>query len=357
MAERLGWIGRPTGRGDRGLDAGLYARLLTARVRSDWQYRTSFATLLVAQAAVTALEAIAIVFILRLVPDLGGWGLDEVVFLYALSAVPFGLADLIVSAVERVAVHVQMGTFDRILLRPASALLQISALEFELRRAGKLVPAVVAMIWAVPRVDIDWTAGRVAVLVAALLCGTVIYGSLWVMTASLSFWAVASKEATNAVTYGGQFANEYPLHLYRPWIRATLGWAVPLAFVSYVPSQHLLDAANPLGLRSWLVYTTPVVAGLCDGRCGRGVAQRNPPLPEHRGADAQHGSDLARRDLAGRLAAWRSQAVRRPDPGRAAPPSSTRDRCRRRRVRSTSRPVRWSATSARTVPGSRPRSR
>ena len=64
----------------------------------------------------------------------------------------------------------------------------------------------------------------------------------------------------NSVTYGGQSANEYPLHLYRNWIRATLGWGIPLAFVSYVPTQWLLDAENPLGLSDRLILATPAVA-------------------------------------------------------------------------------------------------
>jgi ABC-2 type transport system permease protein len=230
-----------------------------ARLRSDWQYRTSFLTLTTTQALFTALEFVALVFIVDLVPALGDWTKPEVAFLYALAAVPFGLSDVVVSPLETTSRYIQFGEFDRLLLRPVSPLLQIAGLDFELRRAGRLVPPIGVLVWAVANVDIAWSAGGVALLLVALSCGTVIYSALWVLTASVSFWAVASKEATNAFTYGGQFANEYPLHLYRGWLRLILGWAVPLAFVSYVPSQHLLGAANPLGLPSWLVFTTPAV--------------------------------------------------------------------------------------------------
>ena len=115
-------------------------------------------------------------------------------------------------------------------------------------------------VLAVCRVVRLFSVGRmVAVLLGALACGTVIYGSLWVATASVSFCAVASREAVNSITYGGRDANEYPLHIYRNWIRATLGWGIPLAFVAYVPSQWLLDADDPLGLPDWLVVGTPLV--------------------------------------------------------------------------------------------------
>lgn len=237
----------------------LYLRLVAARIRSGWQYRTSFLTLTLAQALVTALDFVALAILIQLVPSLGGWTRAEVAFLYAVAALPFGLADLMVSSVDRVPQYVQAGTFDRVLLRPMPAIFQMSALEFELRRVGKAVPPMAVLVWTMPSVGVEWTAARLATLFMALVCGCIIYGSLWVATSSFAFWAVATEQASNAVTYGGEFANEYPLHLYRPWIRALLGWGIPLAFVAYVPSQHPLGATNPLGLASWLVWATPLV--------------------------------------------------------------------------------------------------
>lgn len=234
----------------------LYRRIVGARIRSDWQYRTSFFTFLAGQALVTALDFVTVLLVLDLVPSLGGWSGPEVAFLYAVATLPFGIADLLASSVDRVSVYILQGTFDRLLLRPTSTLLQLSAIEFELRRFGKLVPPMVVLAWAMPNLDVDWTAARLAVLVLVLVCGTVIYSSLWVMTSALSFWVVGAKDAMNAATYGGQYANQYPLHLYRGWIRAVLGWIVPLAFVAYVPSIYLLGAPNPLDLPDWLVLAT-----------------------------------------------------------------------------------------------------
>ncbi len=248
--------------GNTRADARLYRLLVGARIRSDWQYRTSFLTFLLGQAMVTALDFAAIVLLLELVPELGGWRPAQVAFLYGLASLPFGIADLLVSAVDRVGVYVQAGTLDRLLLRPAPVLLQISALEFELRRIGKLIPSVVVLAWAIPNVGVDWTTGPIILLVVAVVCGTVIYSALWILVAASAFRVVGMKEATYAATFGGQYANQYPLHLYRGWIRAVLGWIIPLAFVAYVPSVFLLDAANPLSLPRSLVYASLPVAAL-----------------------------------------------------------------------------------------------
>ena len=96
-----------------------------------------------------------------------------------------------------------------------------------------------------------------------MLSGVVIFGSVWVVSSSISFWAVGAQEVANSFTYGGSFAHQYPLQVYARWLRTLLGWVVPMAFVAYVPTLHLLDAPNPLGLPAWLSATPPLVALVC----------------------------------------------------------------------------------------------
>ena len=244
---------------------GLYRRLVGAQIRSEWQYRTSFVLFVTAQAMITALELAAIVIILDVVPDLGGWSTAQVALLYGLATVPFALTDVVVSPIEDLSTYVRLGSFDRLLLRPMSAMVQLCAMEFELRRAGKLIPNVVALAYGLAATDPGWGLGTVLRLGLSLSVGSAVYTALWITAAAIAFWLVSAQEATNALTYGGNFANQYPLHLYPRWIRAVLGWAVPLAFVAYVPAIELLDAPNPLGVPGWFFVASPLVAAAALG--------------------------------------------------------------------------------------------
>ena len=239
----------------------IYRRIVAARVRSDWQYRTSFFALLVSQSLIILLELVALLFLIELVPRFGGWDRPQVIFLYGMATLPFSIGDVFISEVELLANrYIRNGNFDTVLLRPTSALLQILSLEFELRRTGKLLVPGIALVWSAANLGVDWTPGRLATLTVALLSGVAIYCGFWVIAGSIPFWAVASREATNALTYGSQFANQYPLHIYPGWIRAIMGWALPLAFVAYVPTVSIGEAANPLNLPVWMAFTPPAVA-------------------------------------------------------------------------------------------------
>lgn len=237
-----------------------YRILVGARIRSDWQYRVSFFFFLASQTVVTALDLAVIIVLFQVVPSLGGWTLDQVAVLYGITTLAFGLGDLFISQVETAARSIREGTFDRYLLRPLPTVLQISASEFALRRIGRSIPAATVLVIALASADIDWTPDRILLVPVTVISGTVIFGAVWVVTSAISFWAVGAQEVANTFTYGGSFAHQYPLNIYGRWVRTILGWIIPMAFIAYVPTIHLLNAANPLGIPTWMAITPPFVA-------------------------------------------------------------------------------------------------
>ena len=140
-------------------DAAIYRRLVGARVRSELQYRTSFAASVLAQIVITFLDCVVILAIFTQVPALGGWDRGQVLVLYASSILSFGTADLIAGPVEQTALYVRLGTYDRLLIRPVGVLWQIFGYEFALRRIGRILQSgiVLAVTIASGTVDLPST--------------------------------------------------------------------------------------------------------------------------------------------------------------------------------------------------------
>ncbi len=239
---------------------GVWRHLVGARIRADWQYRTSFFLFLLSQTAVACMDLAVVASIFSQVDSLAGWSGAEVALLFGLSGVPFGLADLTISQVESASRHIKAGTFDLFLLRPVPALLHLSASEFALRRAGRVLQPAVVLVIALVVAPIDWSVETVALLLVTLVSGTLIFGSVWVVTSSIAFWTVESQEVANAFTYGGSLATSYPIDLFATWMRRLLTFLVPLAFVAYFPAARMLGRDQPLGLPSSVAWATPFVA-------------------------------------------------------------------------------------------------
>jgi ABC-2 type transport system permease protein len=238
----------------------LYARLVVARIRSDAQHRASFVLTLLSVAVMSVLELVAIAVLFRHVTGLGGWAYDEVVLLYGTAGVSFGLANVFVAGVDNTAAHLKAGTFDVLLARPVGTIVQLAA-DVAPHRIGRLLQASVVMGVAVSRAPLDWTPRTIASLVALVLSGAAIFGAVWVVAASLAFWTVDNRMFVNSVTYDACWLLEYPVDLFRGWLRSVV-LVLPLAFVNYLPLAGLLHKPNAYGAPTWVTAASPAVAAL-----------------------------------------------------------------------------------------------
>lgn len=212
------------------------------------------------QVVLMVVEFAELYVVFNVVTDLGGFSFVEVLLMFALSHLCFGLADLIAGQVEHLAAQIRNGTFDAILLRPMSALGQLMTSEFQLRRVGRVGQAAVFLAIALVQVNLDWTVTTVLLLVTAVVSGAVIYCCVFIAGAAVSFWVIDGREFANAFTYGGSYVGAYPFTIYPQPLRSLFTFVIPAAFVSFIPAVGLLGRAEEVGLAAWLPWTTPLVA-------------------------------------------------------------------------------------------------
>ncbi|KAB2368139.1 ABC transporter permease [Actinomadura montaniterrae] len=241
-----------------------YALLAWTWIRAAAQYPVSLALLAVATAAVSFLDAAAILVLFSRAPRIAGFTAPEVLFLYATSALSFTVSDLLLGTTEQLGERVRLGTLDAVLVRPVSPLIQLATENFSARRLGKLIPATAVLAFALPRLDVPWTPGRVAMIPLMALSGTAIFAGLWVLTAAVQFVLVDSHGATKSLTYGGAFVTQYPMTVFaRDFVRGVT-FVVPLAFVNWQPALYVLDRPDPLGLPAAARFASPAIAAaLC----------------------------------------------------------------------------------------------
>ena len=241
-------------------DVVAWRHLVGARIRGDLQYRTSFALLLVGQALASGLELAAIGAYFSAVDALAGWSAAEVVFLFGLTSVGYALADVTLSPVDFAARHIKAGTFDTFLLRPVGSLAQLVAHEFALRRAGRGVQPLVALLVAATQIDVAWGPAQVAMVLVALVTGVMTFSSLWVIFSAVAFWTVETQELGNSFTDGGRTLSSYPLDVMGAWLRRFATFVLPLASLAYLPACWLLGKPPPFGLPAEAAWAGPLVA-------------------------------------------------------------------------------------------------
>jgi viologen exporter family transport system permease protein len=233
-----------------------------AQVRSYTAYRTSFAIDLAVNALVPLLDLAVLLVLFTVTSSLGGFGSAEVLVMFGIAALAFALADLAVGQIEKIRVYVRMGTMDAVLIRPLSVLGQLVSADFALRRLSRVVVAFTILAIALSRARIELTPARLALLVVAPLSGAVLFGSIFVATATVAFWWVDSGEFANGLTYGGRDFTSYPVTVYGQVFRHLFAYGLGFAFVSYYPALVLFGRPDPLGAPEWVGWSSPAVAVL-----------------------------------------------------------------------------------------------
>jgi ABC-2 type transport system permease protein len=247
---------------------GAYAHVLRAQVRSQTQYRLSFAMDVVGSIGYGVLDIVTVLVLFRVSRTMAGFTFAEVFLMTAIASSSFAIADVVVGNVERLRIYVRTGLLDTVLVRPLGVLPQLAILDVAPRRVGRVVFAIGVVTVAAINAGLVLTPARLALLIVAPIAGAVIFSAVYVGTATVAFWWTESGEMGNALTYGGHDFASYPMSIYGTIFRRLLAYGLGFAFVAYYPTLTLINRADPLGGPVALGYASPLVAALVAAAAG-----------------------------------------------------------------------------------------
>ena len=135
----------------------LYGRYVATSLRAQAQYPAATLMLTAGHCAATAIEILGVFALFDRFGPVGGWSFGEAALFYALVNIMFSLADMLSRGFDVFGTDfVRTGAFDRVLLRPRAAALQLVGYEVRLSRLGRLLQGLVVLIFATSLAPIDW---------------------------------------------------------------------------------------------------------------------------------------------------------------------------------------------------------
>lgn len=237
-----------------------YRVVIGSRVRAQLSYRISFALTFVGAAAVGVADFSEIYVLLSAVPVFGGLDLAQAALVFALANLGFALADVVFGQLDSIPTLLRLGQLEALLVRPMSVMGQLVTSDLQLRRLGRGLVGVLLLAVVLPLVDVDWTAGRVYLLLVTPLVGAAIYGAMFAVAGGVQFWLVDGAEFTASFVYGGSYAGQVPGSVLPPLLRSVFTFVVPATLTGYAPALLLLGLPGPALLPAWLGWWGPVVA-------------------------------------------------------------------------------------------------
>lgn len=178
------------------------------------------------------------------IPNLQGWTLEQLVFIYGFAQIPRGIDHLLTDNIWMVAWRLVInGDFDRYMLRPMNVFFQVIAEKLQPDALGELLVGTILVVYSAIKGVMVLDAVHLALFAVSVLAGALIYTSIKLLFASLAFWVKRSGPFLQLAYEMAEFAK-YPTEIYAKALRFIITWVIPFAFVAYLPAGYFLGAGS-----------------------------------------------------------------------------------------------------------------
>jgi ABC-2 type transport system permease protein len=181
----------------------------------------------------------------------GGWSINDVLGLWAVTGVAFALAVGFFGNVLRIAEIISQGGLDYYLVLPKNVLLHVLVSRMDISGWGDLLFGTGVFV-----VFLQPTPDRILLFVAMAICAAAVFLAFNIFWQSLAFW-LGNAEGLASQLWGALITfSTYPPTLFRGLVKGLLFTALPATFISHVPVQ-LLRQLDPI----WLLAEVAFAAG------------------------------------------------------------------------------------------------
>ena len=217
----------------------LYGKYLSIHLKSLMQYKVSFFLTAFGQFLISFSAILGVYFLLDRFHAIKGYTFTDILLCSSVIIMAFSLAECFARGFDQFPKAISNGEFDRMLVRPRSAIFQILASKLELSHIGRMLQAILMMLVAFAKSDIHWSPSKVLTILLMIVGGTVVFSCLFLLYAAFSFFTLEGLEFMNVLTDGGKEFGQYPLAVYGKAVLTFCTVAVPYAWFQQIPLDYL----------------------------------------------------------------------------------------------------------------------
>lgn len=204
------------------------------------EYRVAF----ISQVVGMAINNVIMIFFwwlfFRQFPQVGGWTLADVLRLWGIVAVGFGLATAIFGQCVRLATLIAGGQLDYFLTLPKDTLLHLLISRMSTAAWGDAAFGVVAFLVAG-----DLRPMSILLFITFAATGCAVCVAYHVIVGSLAFWLGNSEAVSSQATATLINFSTYPGSIFHGWVKLLTFTLIPAALIGHLPVA-LIRAFDPL---------------------------------------------------------------------------------------------------------------
>lgn len=202
---------------------------------------------------------IVIWFTLLKFDTLNGWNIYEMLFLFSLLFLTYGIMIIFFTGLRDFGATVRDGSFDRFFLRPRGLLFQIIFVNSDWFAAiGHGGLGITLFLISAGKVGIVWSVPHAIYYLFTVAGGVLIQGAIFLFLAALNIYLLETNSLKELTYWNMRKFAGYPISIFHKAIQTFLVYIVPFAFVNYFPAQYLLRK-DDMTYPEIYMYLTPII--------------------------------------------------------------------------------------------------
>ncbi len=203
---------------------------------------------------------IVIWFTLLKFDDLNGWDIYEMLFLFSLLFLTYGIMIIFFTGLRDFGNTVRSGNFDRFILRPRGLLFQIIFVNSDWFAAlGHGGLGITLFLISAGKVGIHWNMYNALYYIFTVAGGVLIQGAVFLLLATLNIYLLQTNSLKGLIYWNMRKFAGYPISIFHKAIQFFMIYVMPFAFVNYFPAQFLLRKNDMSEYPEIFMYLTPAV--------------------------------------------------------------------------------------------------
>lgn len=222
---------------------------LKLNLKKEAEYKTSFFLKIVMMILNDVFFILQWVVVFSIVDNIGGYGFNDVLLLWALSAGSYGVAHLFFNNAFSIAEIIYNGKLDVYLTQPKNLLINVSCSSCSVSAIGDILYAFIVLI--IIKAAWWWYLA----IIPAIIIGGLVFVSIAVIFQSLCFYIKNGSALSDMVASATTMFANYPPVIFKGVAKILLYTIIPAGFMVFIPAEAIFLGFNLWAILFWVAIT------------------------------------------------------------------------------------------------------
>ncbi len=217
----------------------LYFKYIRMNFLTGLQYK-GWPIMIIQVMAVVITDPIGLIFMFSRFGNIGEWSVNRILLIYAIAVTSFGLAETFCRGFDYFPWHIlRSGNFDRVLLRPASLIVQVAGSYFHIHRFARVFGGTCAIIYCLKVLELHLDLLDIIILVLALIGGFFTYTGVFLFTSGIAFFTIQGLDWIYIFTNASYQVTRCPMDYMPKVLKYLFTFFMPMLVISYYPAAAI----------------------------------------------------------------------------------------------------------------------